>query len=332
VQSYPLTVQREITPSTTFEVAYVGEHGVKIQTLADLNQANPATPSATCSTTVTSGCGNLAARRPIPSFYTIEETIPAGYLTYNALQTKLEHRSGHGLYLLNSFTYSQAIDNSGGNLEANDGDSARINLANPRGDRGASGYNQPLNDTLSIVYDLPYGKGRTFGADAPGYVQEVLGGWQLTAINDMNSGLPYNISYSPTGVQAVSTILTLRPNQSGPAMLDKSKRVKTNTGYTLLNSASFSLPAFNQPYGNAGRNSVRGLPFYQLDLGLHKTFDVYPRENVKFDFRAEAFNLTNKVNYMGPNNETFGNSAFGIATSASVFPARILQFAGKVIF
>jgi len=332
VQSYHLTLQREITPSTTFEVAYVGEHGVKIQTLADLNQANPATPSATCSTTVTSGCGNLAARRPIQSFYTIEETIPAGYLTYNALQTKLEHRSGHGLYLLNSFTYSQAIDNSGGNLEANDGDSARINLANPRGDRGASGYNQPLNDTLSIVYDLPYGKGRAFGADAPGYVQEVLGGWQLTAINDMNSGLPYNISYSPTGVQSVSTILTQRPNQSGPAMLDKSKRVKTNTGYTLLNSASFSLPAFNQPYGNAGRNSVRGLPFYQLDLGLHKTFDVYPRENVKFDFRAEAFNLTNKVNYMGPNNETFGNSAFGIATSSSVFPARILQFAGKVIF
>ncbi|WP_223295349.1 TonB-dependent receptor [Granulicella mallensis] len=332
VQSYHLTVQRELGPSTTFEVAYVGEHGVKIQTLADLNQANPATPSATCSTTITSGCGNLAARRPIQSFYTIEETIPAGFLTYNALQTKLEHRSGHGLYLLNSFTYSQAIDNSGGNLEANNGDSARINLANPRNDRGPSGYNQPLNDTLSIVYDLPYGKGRTFGGNAPAVVQQVLGGWQVTAINDMNSGQPFNISYSPTGVQSVSSILTQRPNQTGPAVLPKSKRVKTSTSYSLLNPASFSLPAFNQPYGNAGRNSARLDPFYQLDLGLHKQFDVFPRENIKFDFRTEAFNVLNKVNYEGPANETFGNSAFGLATSSTVFPARILQFAGKIIF
>ena len=332
VQSYHLTVQREFGPSTTFEVAYVGEHGVKLQVLSDLNQANAATPSATCSATSTAGCGNLAARRPISTFYTIEQTLPAGFLNYNGLQTKFEHRSGHGLYLLNSFTWSRAIDNAGGHLDSNDGDNSRINLANPRGERGPSGYNQPLNDTLSIVYDLPYGKGRAFGASAPTVVQQVLGGWQVTAINDMNSGLPFNIIYSPTGVQSVSTILNQRPNQSGPAVLAKSARVKTATSLTMLNNASFSLPAFNQPYGSAGRNSVRMDPFYQLDLGLHKQFDIYPRENVKFDFRAEAFNSLNKVNYVGPANETFGNSAFGIATASSVFPARVLQFAGKVIF
>ena len=331
VQSYHLTVQREISPSTTFEAAYVGEHGVKIQVLADLNQANAATPSATCSATVTSGCGTLAERRPIPSFYTIEETLPAGFLSYNALQTKFEHRSGHGLYLLNSFTWSRAIDNGEGHLEEENGDSGRINLANPLGERGPSGYNQPLNDTLSIVYDLPYGKGRTFGGDAPKAMQVLLGGWQVTAINDMNSGLPFNIIYSPTGVQSVSTILNQRPNQIGPAVLPRSKRVKTATSITLLNPASFSLPAFNQPYGNVGRNSVRMDPFYQLDLGLHKQFPIF-REDVKFDFRAEAFNLLNKVNYEGPANETVGNSAFGVATSSAAFPARILQFAGKIIF
>jgi hypothetical protein len=98
-----------------------------------------------------------------------------------------------------------------------------------------------------------------------------------------------------------------------------------------LNPASFSLPAFNQPYGNAGRNSVRLDPFYQLDMGLHKQFPIF-REGIKFDFRAEAFNILNKVNYEGPSSETVGSSSFGQATSASVFPARILQFAGKIIF
>jgi hypothetical protein len=332
VQSYHLTVQRQLGPSTSFEVAYVGEHGVKLQVLSDLNQAAAATPSATCSAASTAGCGTLAQRRPIQSFYTIEQTLPAGFLNYNALQTKLEHRTSHGLYLLNSFTWSRAIDNASGHLDTPDGDNSRINLANPRGERGPSAYNQPLNETLSVVYDLPYGKGRAFGGDAPRILQEVLGDWQVTAINDINSGLPFNIIYSPTGVQSVSTILNQRPNQNGPAVLAKNQRVKTATSLTMLNTASFSLPAFNQPYGNAGRNSVRLDPFYQLDLGLHKQFDLYPAGKLKFDFRAEAFNALNKVNYAGPASETFGSSAFGIATASSVFPARVLQFAGKIIF
>ncbi len=163
VQSYHLTVQRQLGPSTSFEASYVGEHGVKLQVLADLNQSIASPVTATCNETGapgTSTCPSLAQRRPIQSFYTIEETLPAGFLSYNGLQTKLEHRAGHGLYLLNTFTWSRAIDNASGHLDTNGGDNSRINLANPRGERGPSGYNQPLNDILSVVYDLPYGKGR----------------------------------------------------------------------------------------------------------------------------------------------------------------------------
>ena len=162
VQAYHLTVQRQLGPSTTFEASYVGSHGVKLEVLADLNQAAPNAVTATCNPTVNTGCLSLQARRPIPTFTTIEETLPAGLLYYNALQTKLEHRAGHGLYLLNSFTYSRAEDNAAGHLDTPDNDNSRINLANGGlGDRSAtSAYNQPLNDNvLSIVYDLPYGTG-----------------------------------------------------------------------------------------------------------------------------------------------------------------------------
>ena len=98
-------------------------------------------------------------------------------------------------------------------------------------------------------------------------------------------------------------------------------------------SSAFSLPTQNQPYGNAGRNSVRFDPYYDLDLGLHKQFPIYP-EGAVFDFRVEAFNLLNQTNYAFPASETFSptSTSFGVVTSASTLPARVLQFAGKIIF
>ena len=347
VQAWHLTVQREITKSTSLDVSYVGSHGVKLEVLADYNQATANPVTATCNATVTSGCVNLLLNnqaRPLTTFPTIEETLPAGFLFYDGLQTKLEHRTGHGLYLLNSFTWSRAIDNAAGHLDTPDGDNSRINLANPRGELGPSAYNQPINEVLTIVYDLPYGKGRMFGSSAPLLMQEALGGWQITAINDMNSGLPVNFTYSPTSFQSVSTILNQRPNQTPgiPVVLPKSQRVKFNGNQdieVLAGSAltpnipnPFSLPTSNQPYGNAGRNSVRFDPYYNLDLGLHKVFALRP-EGTTFDFRVESFNLLNKTNYAFPSSSFAPNSSsFGVVAAASTFPARVLQFAGKIIF
>jgi hypothetical protein len=333
VQAYHLTLQRQVGPSTTVEASYVGSHGVKLEVLADLNQAAPNAVTATCNPSDTKGCLSLAARRPIQTFTTIEESLPAGFLSYNALQAKVEHRTGHGLYLLNSFTWSRAIDNAAGHLDTPDGDNSRINLANPRGERGPSAYNQPLNDILSIVYDLPYGRGRTWGNSSNFLMQEALGGWQLTAINSASGGLPVNITYSPNSFQQVSPLLVQRPNQlPGNPVLSSKNRLKIggNQDLLALNSADFSLPDVNHPYGSAGRNSVRFDNFYQLDLGLHKAFALYP-ENVKFDFRFEAFNILNQTNYAFPQSGV-GSSSFGIVAAASTFPARVLQFAGKFIF
>ncbi len=340
VQAWHLTVQQQLGPSTTFEVSYVGEHGAKIQVLADYNQALGNSVTATCNATTTSGCVNQLsgnAGRPLKTFTTIEETLPAGFLSYNGLQTKLEHRTGHGLYLLNSFTYSRAIDNASGHLDTNAGDNSRINLQNGgMGERGPSGYNQPLNETLTIVYDLPYGKGKMFGSQAPLYMQEILGGWQLTAINNMDSGQPLNITYSPNSFQSVSTILNQRPNQiSANAVIPKSQRQRLpgNQGVLALNLNAFSQPDVNHPYGNAGRNSVRFDAYYDLDLGLHKVFELYPK-GTSFDFRVEAFNVLNKVNYAIPGTTSYapGSTSFGAVTAASTFPARVLQIAGKIVF
>jgi hypothetical protein len=175
------------------------------------------------------------------------------------------------------------------------------------------------------VWELPYGKGRHFGTDAPGLVQGALGGWQFTAINTATSGLPINLIYSPTQQFSVSSAPNYRPNISGDPVTPEGQRTTVN----YLNRATVSVPTDpSHPWGNAGRNIARGYPMYQLDIGLHKEFRLWS-ESSKLQVRAEAFNLLNQTNFMAPDSN-ISNSTFGSITTT--FPARQLQFAMKVIF
>jgi hypothetical protein len=321
VQTWHLDVQREIMKNTVLTASYIGEHGVHIWVLADLNQAQP---------NATGGTLSLQARRPITTFTGIEESIPAGFLSYNALQAKLERRFSAGLYFLNSFTYSRAIDNASGHLDTPNGDNSRVNLANLRGETGESAYDQPLNDTLTVVWDLPYGRGRHFGASAPRALQMALGDWQISATNIATSGQPVNLTYSESAAFDVSDLLSYRPNVSGNPVTPSSQRIKTATSISnFLNSDNVSVPTdASQPYGNAGRNSLRDYSFNELDLGLHKGFRLWSESSL-LDIRGEAFNLLNHVNYTAPDSNR-SDGAFGSITG--FFPPRQLQVAAKLIF
>jgi hypothetical protein len=321
VQSWHLDVQREIARNSVLTASYIGEHAVHIWVLADLNQAAPNTPTGSLS---------VQDRRPIPTFTTIEESIPAGFLSYNGLQLKFEHRFSGGVYLLNSFTWSHAIDNASGHLDTPNNDNSRVNLANLAGERGASAYNQPINETLSLVWDLPVGSGRAFANHMARPLDMALGGWQLTAINSDTSGQPVNLIYSPSAAYQLSPLLNQRPNISGNPVNPKSNWIKTSSALNgYLSSTNVTLPGDpSHAYGNAGRNSLRDMTFNQLDLGLHKTFRLW-NEHSSFDLRGEAFNVLNKVNYMAPNSNRSSGS-FGSITS--YFPPRQLQVAGKLSF
>jgi len=320
VQSWHLDVQREVIKNTVLTVSYLGEHGVHIWVLADYNQAVPNNPGQSLS---------LQARRPITTFTGIEESIPAGFLSYNGLLAKLERRFTNGLYILNSFTWSHAIDNASGHLDTPNGDNSRVNLANLDGERGQSAYNQPLNDTLTVVWDLPYGHGRAFGSNAPRWRQMLLGDWQFTAINIATSGQPVNLTYSEPSTADVSDLLNYRPNVTGDPVSPSSLRVKTATALTnFLNPANVAVPDAITPYGNAGRNSLRDFAFNQLDIGIHKGFRLWSESSI-LDIRGEAFNVFNHVNY-GPPDQNRSDGGFGSITQA--FPPRQLQIAAKLSF
>jgi TonB dependent receptor len=347
VQAYHLSVQQQLPLKSTLEISYVGNHAVHIAALLDYNQARLCTAAEISSGVCTStGSASLLNRRPIPNFTDILTESNAGFLSYNSLQTKLERRFANGVFLINSFTWSRAINNSSADLEANSGDSAVVNVANIAGDRGPSQYNQPLNNTLSFIADLPFGRGRRFGSSVPGWEQQVLGGWTLTGINIVTSGVPINISYTANTNQVVSTTSSayaLRPNLvTTTQAVYGSKLTKSASalgGYFSL--AGVSAPSGAQLFGNASRNAFHGPAFGQFDLAAHKTFSL-PIEGPTLEFRIEAFNLFNATNYINPvtNIGTVGatgvlspNASFGtFSGSSSVFPSRQVQLALRLAF
>ncbi len=328
VQSWFFSVQRELARNLVLDVGYIGNHSVGIPVIGDYNQAAPQ-PTSTSRL-------SLQARRPNQSFGAITWFNPAGFSNYNGLQVKLEKKSSSGLYFLNSFTWSKAIDNSGQSLDTSNGnDASPQDIRNMAAEKGVSNYDQTLVNVTSVVYQIPFGHGRRFGSSTPGIVNQILGGWEISAINNALSAPPINLrawaGSIPSDYQVVGNLSgfrggeTYRPNVTGPVLAPENERTIDN----YFNKANISLPTDpSQPFGNAGRNSVRALAMHTLDLGIHKNFPII-KERVRIQFRSEFFNALNKTNFTAPNVDR-NNAAFG--TIRGTFPARQIQFALKVLF
>lgn len=324
IQNWHISVQHELTSRSVVELSWVGNHALKLPLLADLNQARPPLPGEEVN-------GTLQARRPIQPFGSISAVLPGAFSNYHALQARLELRASRDLYLLNSFTWSKAIDNAGQVLEEVNGSTGTPqNVYNLAADRGVSGYDIPLLNVTSFVWNVPVGRGRAFASGASSIVDALIGGWQISGINTMRSGRPINLRYATAGPTPVTAGLptflggvALRPNILGDPMAPESDQSIDR----YFNTANVVIPSPTQPFGNAGRNIVRSLPFYQTDVGLQKEFRLM-REGSSLQFRAEAFNVLNKTNFGAANGDRSSN-AFG--TIRSTFPARQLQFALKLV-
>jgi hypothetical protein len=318
--------------SLLVDLAYVGNSGIDEVFFNDINQAAPQTTS--------SGSASLQSRiYQYPGFGSIIGTLPWGTSNYNGLQAKVEKRFTSGLYLLNSFTWSKAIDiaaqslDGGGNCDnCGNGIPSVQNIYDWQADRGISSYNHPLVNSTSLVWTLPVGKGHWLLGNINHAWNAALGGWQMTDIFQARSGDPLTMAYSPNTNTQVSTLITIsgrnayRPNQTGPAVASDKVYSVALGGIEYLNASSFSTPPANAPFGNSPRNAVYGYAFWQLDTGLTKDFPLTERAHLQF--RAEAFNLTNETNFGDPNTEL--GTTFGVINSA--LPARELQVAAKIVF
>ena len=317
-QSWHFSLQRELGKDLVLDLGYVGTRGVGLMILGDYNQARPnAFPAENLS---------LQARRPLQNFGFIQVAFNGGFLNYHAFQAKLEKRFSRGLYLLNSFTWSKAIDNASGHLETGNGDNSRVNYRDLRNEKGLGGYDQPFNNVTTLLYELPFGHGRKFGSSWNKVTDLALGGWRMTAINFAQSGTTVNLTYSPASAFQVSGAPNYRPNIIGDPVTPAASRTENN----WLNITNVKLPEDrSQPFGNAGRNIVRGPRVDVMNFGLHKEFAL--TERFKLEFRSEAFNLLNKTNFDSPNSNR-SSGGFGTITSTNNNPARQIQFALRLAF
>ena len=338
VESYFLSVQRELSKNTRMDIAYVGNHGLKLQGFVNANQLNPT-------------IGFAQANRPFPKFSDITEALNEFSSNYNSLQVRYEQRFVAGLTLFNSFTWSQSLDMASASLEGNT--PAPQDANNIRGDYGQSDYNLPLSDVTSIIYELPVGRGRRFMSSPQGFTGSVanaaLGGWQVSIINTMQSGTPFDLTYSPSAANQVSPTISssfrganlYRPNLN-PGVNPRQNTQIASTGFIqYINLAAFALPATTtggvtqSPFGNEPRNFLRNTPFYQTDLALNKQFTT-PIEGLKVEFRTELYNILNHTNLYLPNalglTGTNGANATGGGQISSTFEPRVIQFGLKILY
>jgi hypothetical protein len=323
VQSYFVSVQREIASNMLLDVAYVGNRANGVLSLANYNQAVPNNSAGSLS---------LQARRPIQEFSDITYAFNGGKSRYNALQVKYEYRMRRGLMLLNAFTWSQAKDNGAGSLENPNGNvPGPQDFYNMEADYALSGYNQPLNNTTSFVWELPFGQGRRWMKDANAVLDAIVGGWTFSGINTMTSGAPVTLTYTPAASFQVSGINqefrgsnNYRPNVTGDPYGDK------NSTTSYFSTTNIVIPTDpSQPFGNAKRNEVSGPWFWQFDFVASKNFRIPVGPQTNLQIRFEAFNLMNRTNLQAPNGNR-SSGAFGTITST--FDARQVQLGAKISF
>lgn len=335
VMSWFFSVQREIAHNTLVDIAYVGNRANRLLLFANFNQAQPNQPGQSLA---------LAQRqntRPYPTFGDITYNWNGGFSDYHSLQVRLEKRYSNGLFFLNSFTWSKAIDNAAGSLENPNGNfTGPQDFYNLKAEKSLSAYDQPLTNTTSLVYQLPFGKGRRHAASLPAIADFVLGGWEISGINNAFSGQPITIAYTPGSALQVSGIQqdfrganNYRVNIIGDPVNRSGNHI-----LQFFNLANILVPVDPaRPFGNAGRNIVRSDAFWQLDLAANKNFAL-PWESARLQFRAEFFNLLNRTNFLPPSSTCGANNAAGLCTQGSfgtitsTFDPRLVQFGLKLSF
>ncbi len=335
VENYYLAIQRQLFKNTLLDVAYVGNHGLKLQGFINGNQRNITATGA--------------YTRPFTAWPSdITEALDEFMSNYNSLQVRYEQRMVAGLTLLNSFTWEHSLDNASASLEGNTPSPQDAN--NLAADYAQSDYNLPIINVTSLVYDLPFGRGRHFAHDLNSAADALLGGWQLGFINTAQAGTPFNISYTPNSAQLASTQITAnyrgvnlyRPNRIPGVPLTLGRKVQqANTGYIqYINYAALQLPAINNasgilqpPFGNLSRNPGRTPPLYQTDLDVNKRFHT-PVERLQIEFRSEIYNIFNHTNLYLPSSPTGtqGQSPTAGGIISSTFTPRVVQFALKLIY
>ncbi len=258
--------------------------------------------------------------------------------SYNGLQTSLSRRMTNGLYFLASYTWSKTFDDGGHTAQFFA--QAPRSAYNLHAERSVSGYDLPHVISISEVYTLPFGKGQRFGGDN-GFVNAVIGGWQLSGIEQYNAGTPMGTIFGNCNAPYVGGAGIAAPSAPCYADFAPSFTGKVRINGKIGNGTPGVTPyvdakAFQSAAPFTFGNTPRTLAFASLrnqwgkneSISLAKTFPI--RESINFQFKADAFNVFNRTQFGGIGTN-ITSATFGQVSNQSNIP-RQLQFEGMIRF
>jgi hypothetical protein len=313
---FNLSVQHEFARSIVVEAAGLGNLGRKLAS-AMLNR-NQIAPQVL-------GPGHrLQSDRPFPQFDNVSILAPSiGITNYYAGLIRVEKRLSYGLTLTSTYTWSKFLGNTNDSANTGAGSLGRnsgpySDFYNRRADYGPLESDVEHRFTLSVVFELPFGKGH--GWASTGLLRRLAGGWTIGALSTLQSGVPLtavtNARHESFSAGSLRVSVARDPN------LPPAQRSLTRW---------FDTGAFSQPaaftFGNGGVGIIRSPRWITADLSVLRNFRI--AEGTALQFRGEFFNAANHTN-LNPPNPIFGSQSFGLVNSSGI--ARQIQVGMRVLF
>jgi hypothetical protein len=343
--NYSVDFQYALTSDMLFELGYSGNQGRKLslayqnmhvdqlpaQYLSLGNQLNQTVTNPFYGVIPASAGGTLSGPTvpywrllvPYPQYtgVNLDISTPGAFSSYNALVARFTKRFSHGLNVIASYQWARAIDNSSEAQSWEVNDPGPRNIANWDLERSLSAHDIPQAVAVTMLYELPVGKGKAIGANMNRLADAVAGGWQVSGLMTYQSGIPIPMSASGNGFGFAYN----PPNITNGSAVS----ISNPTVSEWFNVNAFSQPA---PYtiGTAPRRitQLRQDGTHNTDFSVMKNFKILERVNAQF--RADFFNLTNTPQFSAPNTNVSSNT-FGQVTSQAN-SARQIQFGLKISF
>ena len=328
VQEWDLTVERDLGANFGLRISYDGNHGSNLGVTDNLNQL-PVN---------TAGFNALALTVPFPLMSYIGYQTNLGYSNYNAMTVEVKKRMSNGLQLEASYMFTRNLSNvtgastgSANNFQGESGGTLS-DPYNPGLDYGNVPFTRRNRFLATFLYQLPFGKGKTFLNNSNGFIDRVVGGWEWSGIMLFQSGpfMTVTVNSDPSG-----TGYNLFNANGGRA--DTVHGVNPYAGQSLaawINPAAFTDPGDNiGRFGDASQGDVVGPGTIAVSTSLIKSMVI--TESMRFQIGAQVANVLNHPNYAVPSNLTVGVAGFGqinaLQTAEGAGP-RSMQLTARFVF
>jgi hypothetical protein len=309
-ESWNLAVQRSLPGKLVLEAAYVGNHGVDIPTVYNLNAAQVA--------------GSKNAGRPLfPLTGTVALKFMGTSSNYHALQAKLDRRLSGGLLVTTAYTYSKAMGyaTDGENTSNSTVGGLAFYIGDIRRNYSPLYFNRTHTFVQSVILESPFGKGKRLLSSGPG--SKLLGGWEVSTILTAMTGLPLQITggsnlSAPGNTEVpdlIGRIKVLHGIGSSP-WFDVTPGTNPADGLDCLGVVCRAPPCLSPSptcrVGNIARRVFSGPGLFDLDASVFRRFPI--KERIGLEFRAEAFSVTNTPHFDRPGTNFDSTSSFGFVT------------------